>query len=68
MVFEETLKDLDFPNYEGFNDIEIACSYFIERLTKIIDRIAPIKQSKITPRICWEITEKIAIRENAVVA
>ena len=46
-LLEEALKDLDFPNYENFNDIDSAYTDFILKLTKIIDKIAPMKQSKI---------------------
>ena len=38
-VFESALKDLDFPNYETFTDIDAAYSDFIDKITKVIDNI-----------------------------
>ena len=66
--FESALKDLDFPNYETFTDLDMAYSDFIDKLTKVIDCIAPLKKSKIKNKSQdWfdrEIAEKIAIRDK----
>ena len=61
MLFEAlTINILD--------DVELAYSDFIEKLIKIIDKVAPIKKSKIKNNSQeWfdgEIAEKIAIREK----
>ena len=42
-VYESALKDLDFPNYETFTDIDLAYSDFIQKLTDVIDNIAPLE-------------------------
>ena len=42
---------LDFPNDQNFNDVELAYRDFKEKLTKIIDKVAPSKKSKIK-KIC----------------
>ena len=43
-IYENALRDLDFPNYETFTDIDLAYSDFIEKLTKLIDTIAPLRK------------------------
>ena len=67
-LFEEALKDIDFPNYEHFSDIDAAYSDFIFKLTGVIDRMAPMRQSKIKNYTQeWfdeEVAEKINIREK----
>ena len=32
---------INFPDYEYFNDVDIAYSDFIQRITSIINKIAP---------------------------
>ena len=40
-VYEKALKDLDFPNYELFTDIDLAYFDFIQKLINVLDKIAP---------------------------
>ena len=67
-LFEDALSALDFPNYENYDDIEIAYSDFVQKVTNVIDDIAPKKHSKIKNTTQeWfdkEIADKIAIREK----
>ena len=67
-IFEEALKDLDFPNYENFIDIDIAYTDFTDKLKNLIDKLAPMKQTKIKNNnqewFDGEIAEKIANREK----
>ena len=67
-LLEDTLSALDFPNYENYDDIEIAYSDFVQKVTDVIDSIASNKQSKIKNNTQeWfdkEIADKIAIREK----
>ena len=38
---------INFPYYEYFNDVDIAYSDFIERITSVIKKIAPFKEIRI---------------------
>ena len=38
---------INFPYYEYFNDVDIACSDFIQRITSVINKIAPFKEIRI---------------------
>ena len=67
-LFIEKLRAINFPNYENFQDVNSAYSHFINKLTDVIDNIAPIKQSKVKNKSQeWfdgEIAEKIARRDK----
>ena len=43
VAYEEALKKVKFPNYENFININEAYSNFIQKLTSVIDEIAPCK-------------------------
>ena len=38
---------INFPDYEYFNDVDIAYSDFIQRITSVINKIAPFKEIRI---------------------
>ena len=38
------LSMINFPDYEYFNDVDIAYSDFIQRITSVINKIAPFKE------------------------
>ena len=67
-LYEKALRDIDFPNYEKFSDVNIAYSDLIEKITETVNKIAPMKQSRIKSNSQdWfdgEVAEKIAIREK----
>ena len=67
-LFIESLKAVNFPNYENFQDSNSAYSDFLSKLTKVIDNLAPTKQSKVKNRSQeWfdgEIAEKFSIRDK----
>ena len=67
-IFKENLKNVNFPNYEDFQDTNSAYSDFVGKLTGIINRIAPMKQCKVKNNSQeWydgEIAEKIGIRDK----
>ena len=67
-LFEEALKNIQFPNYDNFSDIDIAYSDFIFKLTEVIDKMAPMKQSKIKNNTQeWfdeEVAEKLILEKN----
>ena len=46
-VYERALRDIDFPNYETFTDIDLAYSDFIQKLTNLLDNLAPLKKSRV---------------------
>ena len=46
-IYERALKDLDFPDYELFTDIDLAYFDFIEKITSVLDKIAPLKKTRI---------------------
>ena len=66
--YEKALKDLDFPNYELFTDIDLAYFDFIQKLTSVLDKIAPLKKCKVKNNSQeWfdgEVAEQIAIRDK----
>ena len=44
--FIDRLKSVNFPNYENFQDADYAYSDFLNKLTSIINDIAPTKKFK----------------------
>ena len=46
LLFKEKLEDINFPNYENFQDAGLAYSDFTNKLTSIINNIAPLKKKK----------------------
>ena len=47
VAYEEALKKVKFPNYENFININETYSNFIQRLTSVIDVIAPCKTKRV---------------------
>ena len=47
VTYEETLIKVKFPNYENFININEAYSNFIQKLTSVIDEIAPCKTKRV---------------------
>ena len=43
MSLNQDLPIINFHYYEYFNDIDISCSDFIQRITPVINKIAPFK-------------------------
>ena len=41
---KQGLRLINFPDYEYFNDVDIAYSDFIQRITPVINKIAPFKE------------------------
>ena len=68
LLFKEKLEDINFPNYENFQDANLAYSDFTNKLTNIINNIAPLKKKKVKNNSQdWfdgEVAEKIAIRDK----
>ena len=66
--FKEALKQVDFPNYENFGDINEAYSNFFQKLMTVIDKIAPYKCKRVTGNTQkWfdgEVLEKLNLRNK----
>ena len=43
-LYVKKLKEIDFPDYSNFKDINEAYSDFIGKVASVIDEIAPIKE------------------------
>ena len=44
---KEVLKQIDFPNYENFSDVNEAYSNFFHKLMTVIDKITPYKSKRV---------------------
>ena len=44
--YEKALGEVNFPNYEDFDNVNDAHSKFIQKLMAIIDKVAPAKNEK----------------------
>ena len=68
LLFIEKFKNINFPNYENFLDANLDYSDFINKLTSVINEIAPLKTKKVKCNSQdWfdgEVAEKIAIRDK----
>ena len=42
--YKDALKQVDFPNYENFGDVNGAYSNFFQKLMTVIDKITPYKK------------------------
>ena len=64
LLFKEKLEDLNFPNYENFQDANLAYSDLINKLTSVVNTIAPMKKKNVTNNSQdWfdvEVAEKVA--------
>ena len=43
-LYVKKLKEIDFPNYSNFKDINEAYLDFTEKVASVINEIAPIKE------------------------
>ena len=68
--YKETLKQVDFPNYENFGDVNEAYSNFFQKLMTVIDKIAPYKSKQVKGNTQkWfdgEVLEKLNLRNNVL--
>ena len=67
-LFVKKLKEIDFPDYSNFKDINEAYSDFTEKVASVIDEIAPIKEFRVKSNSQdWfdaEINEEIERRDK----
>ena len=66
--YKETLKQVDFPNYERFGDVNEAYSNLFQKLMTVIDKIAPYKSKQVKGNTQkWfdcEMLEKLNLRNK----
>ena len=48
--FIRELSSLDFPNYENFDDVNVAYSDFSKKLMQAIDKLAPLREIRVKNR------------------
>ena len=46
-LYVKKLKEIDFPDYSNFKDINEAYSDFTENVASVIEEIAPIKEVRV---------------------
>ena len=68
-IFKDALNRVRFPNYSLFTNVDIAYSVFLEKLSLVIDSIAPLKEKRIKMNLQdWfngEIAEQIRTRKKS---
>ena len=66
--YAETLKQIDFPNYKNFGDVNEAYSNFFQKLMTVIYKIAPYKSKRVKGNTQkWfdgEVLEKLNLRNK----
>ena len=66
--WKKGLKQLDFPNYETFHDVNFAYSNFFQKIMTVIDKIAPYRNKwiKRNPQKWFdsEVLEKLNARDK----
>ena len=66
--YKEALKQVDFPNYENFGDVNKAYSNFFQKLMTVIDKITPCKSKRVKGNTQkWfdgEVLEKLNLRNE----
>ena len=66
--YKEALKQIDFPNYENFGDVNEAYSNFFQKLMTVMDKIATYKSKRVKENTQkWfdgEVLEKLNLRNK----
>ena len=66
--YKEALKQIDFPNYEHFGDVNEAYSNFFQKLMTVIDKVTPYKSKQVKGNTQkWfdgEVLEKLNLRNK----
>ena len=67
-TFEQELKNIAFPNYEKFSDVNSAYSDLVNKITRVINNLAPYKTIRVKNQsIEWfdgELAEQISNRDK----
>ena len=66
--FEQELKNIAFPNYEKFSDVNSAYSDLVNKITQVLNNLAPYKTIRVKNQSNeWfdgELTEQISNRDK----
>ena len=66
--FERELKNIAFPNYENFSDVNSAYNDIVNKITQVINNLAPYKTIRVKNQSNkWfdgELVEQISIRDK----
>ena len=66
--FERELKNIAFPNYEKFSDVNSAYSDLLKKITQVINNLAPYKTIRVKNQssewIDGELAEQISNRDK----
>ena len=66
--FERELKNIAFPNYEKFSDVNSAYNDIVNKITQVINNLAPYKTIRVKNQSNkWfdgELVEQISIRDK----
>ena len=66
--FEQDLKNIAFPNYEKFSDVNSAYSDLVNKITQVINNLAPYKIIRVKNQsnewFAGELAEQISNRDK----
>ena len=57
-VYRKALREIHFPNYKNFVDVNQAYSNFFQKLMRVIDNVAPCKTKRVKGRLKIGLIEK----------
>ena len=63
-IFTIALKIVQFPNYNIFSNVNVACSDLLNKISNTIDRVAPIKEIRIKNNTQEWFDNELKIREK----
>ena len=61
-LFEQELSKLNYPNYQNYNEINEAYNDFIQKIMSIIDKVAPMKESRVKKTLRNGLMGKLPMR------
>ena len=67
-IYKQALERALFPNYDNFHNLDIAYNDFINRLTCVINAVAPLRQSGSKTTQASGLMEKLQIRYIRVIS
>ena len=61
-LFEKELSKLNYPNYQNYNEINEVYNDFIQKIMSIIDKVAPMKESRVKKTLRKGLMGKLPMR------